>query len=145
MIGLFQPSLRGSELAKLRGEDPVGPLPSLDRAAIGEALEMVRERVRSGELHSAHDIAEGGLAVALAECCAGRRDRRHRARRTRSRIAVRRGAGPRVSSSRDPSRPLAGLEIIGHVGGAALEIPGALKVAVSELAQARDAGIADLV
>jgi phosphoribosylformylglycinamidine synthase subunit PurL len=29
----------------------------------------VREAVRAGALSSAHDIADGGLAVALAECC----------------------------------------------------------------------------
>jgi phosphoribosylformylglycinamidine synthase len=29
----------------------------------------VREAVRAGSLSSAHDIAEGGLAIALAECC----------------------------------------------------------------------------
>ena len=29
----------------------------------------MREAVRAGALSSAHDIAEGGLAVALAECC----------------------------------------------------------------------------
>ncbi len=30
---------------------------------------MVRDAVRAGLLTSAHDIAEGGVAVALAECC----------------------------------------------------------------------------
>ena len=29
----------------------------------------IRQAVRSGALRSAHDVAEGGLAVALAECC----------------------------------------------------------------------------
>jgi len=29
----------------------------------------VRQAIRSGALRSAHDVAEGGLAVALAECC----------------------------------------------------------------------------
>ncbi len=29
----------------------------------------MRDAVRAGKLASAHDIAEGGLAVALAECC----------------------------------------------------------------------------
>ena len=29
----------------------------------------MRDAVRAGSLSSAHDIAEGGLAVALAECC----------------------------------------------------------------------------
>ncbi len=144
LIGPFEPSLRGSELAKLRGEDPVGPLPGIDRAAIGETLEMVRERVRSGELHSAHDIAEGGLAVALAECCAAGRVGAtvHGASDLTSLFGEAPGRCFIVSG---PEAALAGLEIIGHVGGAALEIPGVLKVAVSELAEARDTGIADLV
>jgi phosphoribosylformylglycinamidine synthase subunit PurL len=29
----------------------------------------VRDAVRAGALSSAHDVAEGGVAVALAECC----------------------------------------------------------------------------
>jgi len=29
----------------------------------------VREAVHAGDVRSAHDVAEGGLAVALAECC----------------------------------------------------------------------------
>jgi phosphoribosylformylglycinamidine synthase len=29
----------------------------------------VRDAVREGTLASAHDVAEGGLAIALAECC----------------------------------------------------------------------------
>jgi phosphoribosylformylglycinamidine (FGAM) synthase-like enzyme len=33
------------------------------------AQSIVRDAVRAGVLSSAHDIAEGGLAVALAECC----------------------------------------------------------------------------
>jgi phosphoribosylformylglycinamidine synthase len=31
--------------------------------------ERIRAAVRSGAARSCHDIAEGGLAVALAECC----------------------------------------------------------------------------
>ena len=41
----------------------------LDIDAVRAALAAVREAVRGGALSSAHDIAEGGLAVALAECC----------------------------------------------------------------------------
>ena len=41
-----------------------------DRPGRGAATQAaVREAVRAGALSSAHDIAEGGLAVALAECC----------------------------------------------------------------------------
>ena len=37
--------------------------------AVVAAQAAVRDAVRAGELASAHDIAEGGVAVALAECC----------------------------------------------------------------------------
>ena len=67
--GPFQPSLAGSELAKLRGEPLPDGLPEVDVAAARRTLEAVRDAVRRGELRSAHDVAEGGFAVALAECC----------------------------------------------------------------------------
>ncbi len=69
--GPFAPSLPGSELAKLRGEPLPDGLPEADVAAVRTAQETIREAVRRGELRSAHDVAEGGLAVALAECCLG--------------------------------------------------------------------------
>src|SRR4051794_25735218 len=69
--GPFQPSLPGSELAKLRGEPLPDGLPEVDVAAVRKTQEVVRDAVRRGELRSAHDVAEGGLAVALAECCIG--------------------------------------------------------------------------
>jgi len=69
--GPFKPSLPGSELAKLRGEPLPDGLPEIDVAAVRKAQETIRDAVRRGELRSAHDVAEGGLAVALAECCLG--------------------------------------------------------------------------
>ena len=72
------PALAGSELAKLRGGPPAGTLPPLDAGGGRAGPPAVREAVRSGALRSAHDIAEGGLAVALAECCIAGGDRRHR-------------------------------------------------------------------
>jgi phosphoribosylformylglycinamidine synthase subunit PurL len=68
LAGTFRPSLPGSELAKLRGEALPDGLPQADISAVRSAHEAVREAVRAGTLSSAHDIAEGGLAVALAEC-----------------------------------------------------------------------------
>ena len=143
LVGPFAPSSVGSELAKLRGEAPAGALPPLDAAAAAEAHATVRALVQAGRARSAHDIAEGGLAVALAECCiaggigasvgAAGRDR-----------AVRRGSRPRFVVSGDEAE-LAGLRIIGRVGGDALEIAGALKLAVSELSNLREVGLAELV
>ena len=70
LVGEFAPSRNGSELAALDGEPPSGPLPPIDYEAVRAALRTVRELVAGGVAHSAHDIAEGGVAVALAECCA---------------------------------------------------------------------------
>jgi phosphoribosylformylglycinamidine synthase len=65
----FLPDLAGSELAKLRGEPLAAVLPEADLASLRAAVEAVRDAVRSGALSSAHDVAEGGFAVAVAECC----------------------------------------------------------------------------
>ncbi len=69
LVGAFAPALAASELAKLRGEELPTRLPAIDVGAVRAAQFAVRGAVRVGGLASAHDIAEGGLAVALAECC----------------------------------------------------------------------------
>jgi phosphoribosylformylglycinamidine synthase II len=69
LVGPFAPSLRASELAKLWGRSLPDGLPEFVLEAVIAAQGVVREAVRSGACTSAHDIAEGGLAVALAECC----------------------------------------------------------------------------
>ncbi len=135
LVGPFHPSHQGSELAKLRGEPIVGPLPSLDESAAAAAHDRVRTLVRSGAVHSAHDIAEGGIAVALAECC----------------VSGGQGASVTLPDDLDPfaealgrafivSGPapaLAGLDLIGIVGGDALTLEGLLSVTVAKLAAAR--------
>jgi len=65
----FAPSLNGSELSKLRGEPLATALGEWEPAAVRQAIAAVREAVRAGAVSSAHDVAEGGFAVALAECC----------------------------------------------------------------------------
>jgi phosphoribosylformylglycinamidine synthase subunit PurL len=69
VVGPFAPSPAASEWAKLRGEPLPDGLPAVDVGAVRAAQFAVRGAVRVGGLSSAHDIAEGGLAVALAECC----------------------------------------------------------------------------
>ena len=66
LVGPFDPSRAGSELAALTGS--LGPgLPDPDIGGSIAAIELVREAVRSGAVRTAHDISDGGLAVALAE------------------------------------------------------------------------------
>jgi phosphoribosylformylglycinamidine synthase len=69
LIGDFAPSSAASELAKLRGEALPDGLPAIDLDAVRATHAAVRDAVRSGLVSSCHDVAEGGLAVALAECC----------------------------------------------------------------------------
>ena len=64
----WAPSLAASELSKLRGEPVEGPLPPPTSASCKALHAAIRQAVRAGALHSAHDVAEGGVAVALAEC-----------------------------------------------------------------------------
>jgi phosphoribosylformylglycinamidine synthase len=72
LVGPFRPAAAGSELEKLRGELADG-LPAIDLAEHARAIALVRDAVRDGLVASAHDVADGGLAVAVAECCiAGR-------------------------------------------------------------------------
>jgi phosphoribosylformylglycinamidine synthase len=67
--GLFRPSLPGSELAKLRGEELPAGLDPIDVGAVRAAQEAIRDAVRDGSLSSAHDVSEGGFLVAVAESC----------------------------------------------------------------------------
>jgi phosphoribosylformylglycinamidine (FGAM) synthase-like enzyme len=69
VVGPFAPALAASELHKLWGEPLPDGLGTIDIDAVAQALAAVREAVRAGALDSAHDIAEGGVAVAVAECC----------------------------------------------------------------------------
>ncbi|HTT27691.1 MAG TPA: phosphoribosylformylglycinamidine synthase subunit PurL [Solirubrobacteraceae bacterium] len=143
LVGPFEPSAVGSELSKLLGRAPVGELPAADAARIRIAHQAVRSRVRSGAFHSAHDVAEGGVAVALAECC----------------VIGGLGASVRLPNALDPfgeapgrafivSGPreaLAPFVVIGEVGGDALAIEGLLELPVSGLRDARDGGLREWV
>ena len=133
----WAPSLTGSELAKLRGEPPEGELPAADLGELRAVHAAIRQGVRSGALRSAHDVAEGGLAVALAECCVAGGHRRRGDARQRDEDALF-GEGPGafvVSGPHDAFAAFgAAATVIGIVGGDELRIAGALSVPVRELA-----------
>ncbi len=143
LIGPFEPSAVGSELSKLRGLPPVGELPVADAARIRIAHGAVRARIRSGAFASAHDIAEGGAVVALAECCiAGDLGASVRLPVGLDPFGEAPGRGFIVSGSREA---LAGFVVIGEVGGDTLRIEGLLELAVSELSEARETGLSEWV
>jgi phosphoribosylformylglycinamidine synthase len=99
--------------------------------------------VRSGALRSAHDIAEGGIAVALAECCiAGSVGATVTLPNGLDPFGEALGQGFIVSG---PEEALAEMTVIGRVGGTELTIEGELALPVSELRDAREFGLAKLV
>jgi phosphoribosylformylglycinamidine synthase len=73
LVGQPASSLGGSEyLSVLHGREAGRPA-ALDMELERRLQQAVRELIRVGRIRSAHDCAEGGLAVTLAECCiAGR-------------------------------------------------------------------------
>jgi phosphoribosylformylglycinamidine synthase subunit PurL len=144
LVGPFAPSRAGSEVSKLQGEPPSGELPFKDVQAVRDAQLAVRDAVRAGALHSAHDIAEGGLAVALAECCVtGRIGARVTLPAGLDPFAEAPGCGFVVSGPEDAVERLG--KMIGRVEGGRLEIVGLLDLAVSELSRVRDGGLAEWV
>jgi phosphoribosylformylglycinamidine synthase subunit PurL len=130
----------GSELAKLRGQEIGGPLPALDGLAAAGAHERVRLLVNSGALNSAHDVSDGGLAVAIAESCI--------AGGVGARVTLPTGLDPFAEAPgcafvvSGPEAALTGLAIIGRVGGDALTIDGLVDIAVSVMRDARARGLA---
>jgi phosphoribosylformylglycinamidine synthase subunit PurL len=142
LLGPFSPSLEGSELEKLRGR-LAGGLPELDLSAQAGALEAVRDAVRSGSLASAHDVSEGGLACALAECCI---EGGLGARIQLSAVdeAALFGEGPGgvvVSGPRAVVEALPGAVMIGEVGGDVLELVGAAAIPVARLREVYEGAI----
>ena len=149
----WAPSPAGSELAKLRGEPIEGELPKADLGELRATHAAVRQAVRSGALRSAHDVAEGGLAVALAEACiAGGLG----ATIALGPLAERGGApadqlfgeGPGafvVSGPAEALRAFGGAAIVGTVGGSDLVLGEAATVPVAELAGVHAHGLAGLL
>jgi phosphoribosylformylglycinamidine synthase II len=133
LLGPFEPSLAGSELAKQRGELDAG-LPQPDIAAVAAACEAVRAAVRAGKVASAHDVSDGGIACALAEAAIGaglgcQVDLQHLRERGCSPEEALFGEGSGgfvVSGERDKLEALAGdgvaVLMLGKVGGDSVEV-----------------------
>jgi phosphoribosylformylglycinamidine synthase II len=61
--------LGGSQFLKVCHRKKIGPPPHVNLAHEINIQNAVRALIREGLVESAHDCSEGGLAVALAECC----------------------------------------------------------------------------
>jgi phosphoribosylformylglycinamidine synthase len=62
-------TLGGSEYAALRSGRALGPTPPIDLDLEARVQSTCLAAIQGGLVRAAHDIADGGLAVALAELC----------------------------------------------------------------------------
>ena len=69
LVGEIGDELGGSRFLKVCHGRKEGPVPHLDLVHEINIQNTVRDLIREGLVKSAHDCSEGGLAVALAECC----------------------------------------------------------------------------
>lgn len=74
LIGVTETEFGGSELQRVlrdveEGKTYIGKAPAIDLDTEARRQEQLLCAIRNGIIQSAHDVAEGGLAVALAESC----------------------------------------------------------------------------
>ncbi|MBA3833416.1 MAG: phosphoribosylformylglycinamidine synthase subunit PurL [Chthoniobacterales bacterium] len=69
LLGDFGDEMGGSHFLKVIHGLKAGRPPRLDFGRELAVQNALRELIRAGHLRSAHDCSEGGLGVALAECC----------------------------------------------------------------------------
>ncbi len=150
LLGVCTGEAGGSEYLAACFDKVAGLPPRLDVARELAVQAAVRELVRAGLVASAHDCADGGIAVALAESCIMGAPEGGLGAKVRipgdARIDLLLFAEDpsRVLISYDPARRAeveavarkagAPFAVIGQVGGDSLEIEGALQVPVQELA-----------
>jgi phosphoribosylformylglycinamidine synthase subunit PurL len=75
LIGKTKDEIGGSEYLRVIHDKIRGDIPDLDLDYEKENQQAILELIKAGALKSCHDISDGGLAVALAECCISDREK----------------------------------------------------------------------
>jgi phosphoribosylformylglycinamidine synthase len=157
LLGDTKGELGGSEYLKVIHDRIEGRPPSIDWGAERALQECLVRAASAGLLTSAHDLSEGGLAVALAESCLQGETGAH--------LELPGALPPHValfseSQSRAlvsvPAQSLADLEdiaaeldvpvhILGTTGGTSLEIKGILKLSLVEMSEIYDNALEKMI
>ena len=151
LVGETRRDLGGSEYLKVVHGQMGGRPPQFDLAREAASREFVLDAAGAGLLHSAHDVAEGGMLVALAECCllsgmgvrcAGLRAEGELALETaffgesQARFLVSAGSRAMPELQMLARRHRVELVLLGLVDGDSVEFEGQLKVGLAELREA---------
>ena len=158
LLGRTREELGGSEYLKLIHNAVKGTPPWIDLKLEQAIQNCCIEAIESGILRSAHDISDGGLAVALAECCIGgpdkplgvRAEMREMIRgdallfsESQSRILVSMQEKDLGQLQEIASRHAVPLQVIGAVGGSRFSIQPILQLPVDELQVIWSSALAD--
>jgi len=156
LVGPSFNDLGGTEYLKVEHGLVQGPPPQLDLSREKAVGRLVLSAAQNGYLHSAHDCAEGGMLVALAECCMiggiGVRCPAIRAEPSLRLDAAFFGESPSRFIVSVPSRAMPEVQslarrhnveisLLGLAGGDALEFEGQLKLSIPEMRQAWDGAV----
>jgi phosphoribosylformylglycinamidine synthase len=147
LLGTTGPEFGGSAWAWVTHGHLGGRPPAVDLAAERALAEVLAAAATGGLLTAAHDLSDGGLAVALAECCvAGRTGCQvslpgdpftalfsESAARAVAEVAP----GAETAFAALCERHAVPLTELGTVGGGRLEVAGCFSVPVAELAEVR--------
>jgi len=156
LLGETKEELGGSEYLKVIHGRVAGEAPALDLEKEKAVQKTVYDAIQMGLVNSAHDCSEGGLAVALAECCMSSKDKalgadissslgiRHSALRTdallfgesQSRIIVTCNEGAAAKIEDLAKKNKAPVERIGTVGGKSLKIEGLIDLPLDGMQKA---------
>ena len=156
LIGSSHNDLGGSEYLKVEHGVVAGRPPSLDLSLERAVNRLVLTAAENGFLHSAHDCAEGGMLVALAECCLlsgiGVRGPALQPEAPLRMDAALFGESPSRYVISMPSRAMPELQslarrhhveisLLGLAGGTSLELEGQLKLSLEEMRQAWEGSV----
>jgi phosphoribosylformylglycinamidine synthase II len=160
LLGSLTGELGGSEYLRVMHGLIVGDAPQLDLTLEIAVQRAALEMIRSGLVHSAHDISDGGLAVTLAESCICDEESVHGASvdlpaswnsapflygESQSCIVVSAAADSLAAVLRIAETHNVPAHLIGTVGGEALQIKGVLACGIDELCRLYFDAIAKLV
>jgi phosphoribosylformylglycinamidine synthase subunit PurL len=148
VLGEDKEELGGSEYLKIIYKKVEGNSPQIDLSTEKKLQDTVLELIRKKLINSAHDISEGGIVCALAECCIineekkfgaevtipikSRKDFSHFSE-TQSRIIVSVSADKKAEFEKAMQSTNQPFNAVGKVGGSSLIINSDIKVSVNVL------------
>ncbi len=157
LLGDTAAEFGGSEYLKVLHGKVEGKPPALDWEAEKALQKCLVRAAGAGALASAHDLSEGGLAVALAECCVQGGTGAHlelpgtlpapaalfSESQSRAVVSV---PAQRLADLEDIAAELdVPLHILGTTGGTSLEIKGMLELGVDEMSEVYDTSLEKLI